>query len=72
MKSSKFAGAALRAVVAFSIASLSVSAASAQDNQAMGGMKMAPGSKMEMKGKKMPAHKPAHHKAGKHHKSAKK
>jgi hypothetical protein len=71
MKSSKFAGAMLRAVVAVSVAGLGVSAASAQD-KSMGGMQMAPGSKMEMKGNKMPAKKSAHHKAAKHHKSSKK
>jgi hypothetical protein len=72
MTNSKFAGAMLRAVVAFSVAGLGVSAASAQSDKSMGGMQMAPGSKMDMKAKKLPAKKPAHHKAAKHHKSASK
>jgi hypothetical protein len=72
MTNSKFAGAMLRAVVAFSIAGFGVSAASAQSDKSMGGMQMAPGSKMDMKTKKPSAKKPAHHQAPKHHKSASK
>jgi hypothetical protein len=70
----KLVGAALRAAVVFGIVSGSMSAAIAQTSGSMGGMQMAPGSKMDMK--KMPAKKAAHHnhatqhKHAKHHKSA--
>ena len=72
MTNSKFAGTMLRAVVAFSVAGLVVSAASAQDDKSMGGMQMAPGSKMDMKGKKAATKKPAQHRGAKHHKAASK
>jgi hypothetical protein len=44
--------------------------ATAQMGNSMGGMKMAPGAKMDMKGRKMPAKKPMHHKKAAHHHKA--
>jgi hypothetical protein len=66
----KFAGAMLRAAVALGIVGASVTAATAQMGNSMGGMKMAPGAKMDMKGRKMPAKKPMHHKKAAHHHKA--
>ena len=66
----KFAGAALRAAVVIGIASGSMTAATAQTSNSMGGMQMAPGSKMDMKAKAMPAKKAAHHNHTTHHKHA--
>lgn len=72
-----FAGAVLRATVAIGFASGGITAATAHQTNSMGGMQMAPGSKMDMKGKhmdmkgmKMPTKKPVHHKQAKHQKSA--
>jgi hypothetical protein len=72
-----FVGAVLRAAVAIGIASGGITAATAHQASTMGGMQMAPGSKMDMKGKpmdmkgmKMPAKKPMHHKHAMHKKSA--
>lgn len=45
-----FAGAALRTLVAIGIAGGGITAATAQTASPMGGMKMAPGSNMDMKG----------------------
>ena len=75
MTNFKLAGAALRAAVVIGFASGSMSAATAQTSNSLGGMQMAPGSKMDMKAK-MPAKKTAQHKRAaphkhaKHHKSA--
>lgn len=70
----KFAGTALRAAVAIGIAGSGITAAMAHPGHTMGGMQMAPGStmdmkadKMDMKGKKMPAMKSAHHTQHAHH-----
>ncbi len=66
----KFAGTALRVAVAIGIASGGMTAATAQTTNSMGGMQMAPGSKMDMKGKKMPAKTAAHHNHATQHKHA--
>lgn len=64
----KFAGRLLQTVAAIGIATGGISAASAQSNGgSMAGMKMAPGSKMDMKSKK-PAPKKAAPKKAAHHK----
>ncbi|MBP2274628.1 hypothetical protein [Sphingomonas sp. PL20] len=69
MTKMKFAGRLLQTVAAIGIATAGISAASAQSNGgSMGGMKMAPGDKMDMKSKKAAPKKAAHHKGG--HKGA--
>ena len=45
-----FAGAALRTIVAIGIVGGGIATATAQTTSPMGGMRMAPGSKMDMKG----------------------
>jgi hypothetical protein len=70
MTIAKFATAMLRAAVTVGIAAAGITAATAQTDNSMGGMQMAPGSKMDMKGKKMPAMKMAHHKKAMHHHQA--
>ena len=81
MTNFKLTGTALRAAVAIGIAVGGITAATAQTSNSMGGMQMAPGSKMDMKAP-MPAKKAAlrshatqhkHatlHKHAKHHHSA--
>ena len=75
MTNFKLTGTTLRAAVAIGLTVGSISAATAQTSNSMGGMQMAPGSKMDMKAP-MPAKKAAHHshatqhKHAKHHKSA--
>ena len=75
MTNSKLTGTALRAAVAIGFAVGSISAATAQTSNSMGGMKMPAGSKMDMSAP-MPAKTTAHHshatqhKHAKHHKSA--
>lgn len=67
----KLAGAMLSAVVAIGIVGGGVTAATAQTGSPMGKMQIAPGSKMDMRGKKMSSKKPAHHKKTmRHHKAA--
>lgn len=64
----KFTSAVLRVMVATGIATAGFTAANAHAPNSMGGMQMAPGSKMDMKGMKMPAKNAVHHKHGGHHK----
>lgn len=54
MTKMKIASAMLRAIVAIGIASGGITSAIAQTGNSMGGMQMAPGSKMDMKDKKCP------------------
>lgn len=68
----QLAGTMLRMVLAIGLAGTGISAASAQTGNSVGAMQMAPGAKMDMKGKKMPAKKSAHHRKAMHHKSTKK
>jgi hypothetical protein len=66
----KIASAMLRAVVAIGIASGGITSAIAQTGNSMRGIQMAPGSKMDMKDKKMSAKKPMHDKKVMHHHKA--
>lgn len=70
MTKMKIASAMLRAIVAIGIASGGITSAIAQTGNSMGGMQMAPGSKMDMKDKKMSVKKPMHHKKVMHHHKA--
>jgi hypothetical protein len=51
MKNLTLVGVALRATAAIALAASGVASATAQTSNSMGGMQMAPGSKMEMKGR---------------------
>jgi hypothetical protein len=66
----KLASTALRAAVIVGLAIGGVSAATAHPTGTMGGMKMAPGSKMEMKGDEKTVTKTTHHSHMKHHTKA--
>ena len=70
MTNFKLTGTALRAAVAIGIAVGSMTAATAKTSNSMGGMQMAPGSKMDMKAP-MLAKKAAHHSHATPHKHAK-